>query len=248
MTNHVVTEVEGGRATLTLNRPEMRNPTSVALLDAMDRALDEIAAAPEVKVLVLAGAGKSFCSGLDLDETTADTATIHKLLTRLSEVMRRLRRLPLATIACVQGAAIGGGFGFMAVCDLRIAHAEAKIGYPPLRTGLSPALMSPWLIRLIGPSAARAMLMAGGTISGSAAHANGIVSHLVERDEISACADALAAELLTGPPHAMQAMKTLLNDLDGSMLDEPLDRAAAVSADVIAHRETQARLRELFGG
>jgi methylglutaconyl-CoA hydratase len=249
MSEIVLTDIHTARglATLTLNRPETRNPTSIALLDAMDEALDAIVADGSTRVLILAGEGKSFCAGLDLSEVQGGTETVHTLLTRLSEVMRRIRRLDCATIARVQGAAIGGGFGFMAVADFSVTHPEAKIGYPPVKTGLSPALMAPWLIRKIGPSRARAMLMAGGTVSGEEAFARGIATHLTPIGEIDQTVHALADELLTAGPHAMSAMKRLLNDLDDSLVDESLDQAARVSAEVIAHEETQQRLREIFG-
>jgi len=243
----VETSVAGGIATVTMNRPESRNPTSIAMLDALDEALDVVSAGNDTRVMILTGAGRSFCSGLDLDEVVADEVTIRRLLCRLSEVMRRIRRLPIATIARVQGAAIGGGFGFLAVADFALTHPDAKIGYPPLTTGLSPALMAPWLVRKIGPSRARAMLMAGGTISGRDAHEAGIVSHLVERETLEATADELAARLLTAGVYASTAMKEFLNELDGSVDDDLLDRAATVSADVIASSETQERLAKLFG-
>lgn len=245
MSDLVLLETVEAIATVTLNRPEARNPTSIALLDAMDGVFDRVADDDSVRVLILAGAGRSFCAGLDLAEVRRDPETIRVLLRRLSEVMRRIRRLSMPTIARVQGAAIGGGFGFLAVCDFAISHAEAKIGYPPLETGLSGALMAPWLVRKIGPSRARAMLLEGGTISGRAAWETGIVTHLVDAAELETAAADLAGKLRKGGPGAMRAMKALLNDLDGSLENEMLDRAAGVSADVIASKETQARLAEL---
>ncbi len=246
MPEPVLLEVRDEVATVMLNRPGARNPTSIALLDAMDRAFDRIDGDDAVQVVVLAGAGRSFCAGLDLAEVRADRETIHTLLRRLSEVMRRIRRLSVPTIARVQGAAIGGGFGFLAAADFAVSHAEAKIGYPALETGLSGALMAPWLVRKIGPSRARAMLLLGGTISGSAAAAAGIVTHLVEADALeTACAE-LAAALCKGGPEANRTMKAFLNELDGSRDDPMLDRAAEVSARVIASAETQARLERLL--
>ena len=109
----VLTDLDADHAigTMTLNNPGVRNATSIALLDAMDAGLDTLTANPGLRALILAGAGPAFCSGLDLDEVRSDRETIHHLLRRLSEVMRRIRRLPAVTIARVQGAAIGGGFG-----------------------------------------------------------------------------------------------------------------------------------------
>ena len=238
---HTAFECSDDLAIVTLTDADRRNPTSIASLDALDAALDDVEAR-RARVVLLAGAGRAFCAGLDLDEVRADDATVHRLLIRLGEVMRRLRRLDAVTVACVQGAAIGGGFGFLAACDFSITHPEAKIGYPPLATGLSPALMAPWLMRKIGPSPARALLLAGGTISGADAHARGIVTDCVERDSIDATARTLAERLLTSPPAAQRAMKQFLNELDGSLDDTWLDRAAETSATVIASAESRAAL------
>jgi enoyl-CoA hydratase/carnithine racemase len=234
----------GHHALITLNRAESRNPTSIAMLDAMDAALDAVMAEPDLRVVTLAGEGRSFCSGLDLAEVRAGRPTVERLLARLGEVMRRVRRLPAVTITRVQGAAIGGGFGFMAATDFAITHPEARIGYPPIDLGLSPALMAPWLVRKIGPSAARSMLLAGGTISGAEAHERGLATHLVAQESIDSTGDELATTLAAGAPYAMREMKNFLNELDDSLSDAMLDRAAAVSADVIASDDTQARLAE----
>lgn len=237
-----------GVGRLLLNRPEARNPTSIAMLDAMDAGLDALTAHDGLRVVRVAGHGKTFCAGLDLDEVTAGEATVHRLLVRLSEVMRRLRRLDAITVAVVQGAAIGGGFGFLAACDFAVSHPESKLGYPPLSTCLSPALMAPWLVRKIGPSPARAMLLRGGTITGARAYELGIVTDLAERDALDHAADALIANLCTGGQQARIAMKTLLNGLDGTNEDTWLDRAALVSAEVIAGPEAQAWAREARAG
>jgi len=221
-------------ARLRLNRPEARNATSIALLDAMDQALDAIEAHRETRVLVLSGEGPVFCAGLDLAEARADRSTIFRLLRRLSEVMRRLRRMEQVTIAVVRGAAIGGGFGFAVVCDFAVTHPEAKLGYPPPETGLSPALMAPWLARRIGHSATRAMQLKGGTINGNEALSRGLVSTVVPVSDLDSEAQALAAHLLRAPEHASRELKRFLNELDGSIDDAVLDRAADVSASIIA--------------
>jgi enoyl-CoA hydratase/carnithine racemase len=238
---------EGRLAVVSMNRPEQRNATSIAMLDRLDAALDEVLAAGTVDAMVFAGAGRSFCAGLDLDEVRSDADTIRQLLVRLGEVMRRIRRLEPVTVAAVQGAAIGGGFGFMCACDFAVTHAEAKIGYPPPATGLSPALMAPWLIRKLGPSGARAMMLAGGTIGGDEAFRRGLATHLVEPEALERTAIGLAENALTAPAGALTKLKALLNDLDGSSAgDDELERAALVSAEVMASDATQAALARLL--
>jgi len=235
----------GRRGELRMTRPERRNATSIAMLDAMDRALDELLEAGAMEVLVVSGAGRSFCAGLDLNEVQQGGETVHTLLRRLGEVMRRLRRLTMPVIAEVQGAALGGGFGFLCAADFAVVESTAKIGYPPVSTGLSPALMAPWLFRKIGPSRARAMMLGGGWMSGQAAHALGLATHVAEGgEERRRIVDELAGNVLGAPAGSMAAMKAFFNDLDGSdREDDLLDRAATVSATIMASEAVQERLR-----
>lgn len=236
-------------AVVSMNRPEQRNATSIAMLDRLDAALDDVTARGTVEAIILAGTGRSFCAGLDLTEVQSEEPTIRRLLVRLGEVMRRIRRLDAVTVAAVQGAAIGGGFGFMCSCDLSVTHPDAKIGYPPLATGLSPALMAPWLMRKLGPSGARSMMLTGGTIDGEQAHRRGLATHLTEAEGIDRLARELATNALTAPAGSLAALKSLLNDLDGSSGgDEELDRAALVSASVMASEATQQSLARLLDG
>jgi len=249
MSDPVLLEIDGGAgiATVTLNRPEARNSISIALLDAMMEALTHLTADESVRIMILTGAGESFCAGADLAEVRGDRATIETLLMRLSHVMRTIYRLPIPTIGKVRGAAIGGGFGLMLVTDFAIAHREAQIGYPPLETGLCPAVMAPWLAGKVGPGRARATLLRGGTISGEEARQLGIVTQLVNAADLDTAAGALARELARGGRSAMSHMKRFLNELDGSLSDDLLDHAAQVSAEVVASEETQQRLREMYG-
>lgn len=237
---------EGGRhGILRMTRPERRNATSIAMLDALDAGLDRLLASEALAVVTLAGEGRSFCAGLDLGEVQAGGETVHRLLRRLSEVMRRLRRLPVPVVAEVQGAALGGGFGFLCAADLSVVEAKAKIGYPPVSTGLSPALMAPWLMRTIGPSRTRSMMLEGGWVSGRTAHELGVATHVAEGDEaLRTRGSEVVANVLSAPGGTLEALKGFLNELDGSdREDEQLDRAAIVSAEVMASDAVQTRLR-----
>lgn len=161
--------------------------------------------------------------------------------------MRRLRRLPIPTIACVQGAAVGGGCGMMVVCDFAFTHAESKVGYPEVDLGVCPAVVAPWLIKKIGPGRARAMLLAGGTMTGQSGFEAGLATHLVREDQLESATLDFARKLTKGGPQAMAVTKRWLNELDASMDDGPLDKAAELSAQVIAGEEAQRRLRAIFG-
>ncbi len=248
----VVTSIDGatGIATLTLNRPDARNALSPELIEAMNVAIDSIAkkaASNEVRVMILAGAGKSFCAGMDLKGVLSDPKKMADMLKGLSMFSRRVRRLPIPTIARVQGAAIGGGCGLMVVTDFAITHPESKVGYPEVDLGVCPAVVAPWLIKKIGTGRARAMLLAGGTMSGEDGYKAGLATHLVPQDQLGSAALELAGKLVKGGPHAMAVTKRWLNELDGSMDDAPLDRAAELSAQVIAGEEAQSRLRKIYG-
>jgi methylglutaconyl-CoA hydratase len=237
-------------ATLTLNRSDARNALSLELIDAMNAAMDGIetsATDGSIRVLILAGAGKSFCAGMDLKGVLSDPAKMGRMLMGLSVFSRRMRRLPIPTIARVQGAAVGGGCGLMVVPDFAFTHAEAKVGYPEVDLGVCPAVVAPWLIKKIGAGRARAMLLAGGTMTGQQGFDAGLATHLVSQDQLESATTELARKLITGGPHAMSVTKRWLNELDGSMDDAPLNKAAELSAQVIAGEEAQGRLRAIYG-
>jgi enoyl-CoA hydratase/carnithine racemase len=243
-------DADSAIATLTLNRPDARNALSCELIDAMNVAIDSIAARAEAggaRVMILAGEGKVFCAGMDLKGVLSDPKKMAEMLRGLSMFSRRVRRLPIPTIARVQGAAVGGGCGLMVVTDFAITHAEAKVGYPEVDLGVCPAVVAPWLIKKIGAGRARAMLLAGGTMSGNEGFEAGLATHLAPQDQLESSALELAHKLVKGGPHAMAVTKRWLNELDGSMDDAPLDKAAELSAQVIAGEEAQQRLRKIYG-
>jgi len=232
-------------ATITLNRPEASNALSMAVLDGLDRAMTGIEQNCDARVVMLTG-GDVFCAGMDLGEIQADEGTVRRLLMRLSQVMRRFGRLPMPTIAVVETAAIGGGFGLLCAADFVITHADARIGYPPPETGLSAAVMAPWLARRIGAGPALSMLLAGGTISGDTAHARGIVSHLADRDSLGQVARDVVTQLAAGDPHANARTKRFMLEHDPWLRDTVLDEAAELSAAIVASPETQQRLSDLL--
>ena len=244
----VLATVTDGVTTITMNRPEKRNALSIELIEALEQAIETIERDNSASVLILAGEGKSFCAGMDLQGVMADADGMRRMLRGLSRVLRRIRRLAIPTISKVQGAAVGGGCGLMVVTDFAITHPQAKVGYPEVSLGLCPAVVAPWLMRKIGPGPARAMLLAGGTISGQEGYDRGLASHLVDQDRLDAEAEALARTLAEGGVLATRTTKIWLNELDGSLEDAALDRAADLSADVIASEEAQTRLQALFGG
>jgi methylglutaconyl-CoA hydratase len=238
---------DAGVITLTMNRPDARNALSIALIDAMLDALAAVEKDSGTRVLILAGEGKCFCAGMDLKGVMHDAKAMAGMLRGLSVVMRRIRRLPIPTIARVQGAAVGGGCGLMVVTDFAFTHEESKVGYPEVDLGVCPAVVAPWLIRKIGPGQARRMLLAGGTMSGREGFERGLATHLVAESALGLATEQLAEKLCKGGRHALAVTKRWLNELDGSMEEQPFERAAELSAEVIVGPEAQTRLRAVFG-
>ena len=249
-TDLVLTHIENSIATITMNRPEKRNALSVELIDALYDAVRDIekkVAAGEVRVMILAGAGRTFCAGMDLRGVIDDPPKMARMLERLAHVGLKIRRLAIPTIARVQGGAIGGGCGLMVVPDFAVTHPESKVGYPEVSLGVCPAVVAPWLIKKIGAGRARHMLLSGGTLSGEEGYELGLATHLCAENELDATTQALAGKLLEGGAQAMAVTKKWLNELDGSNDEAVFDKAWKLSADVIAGDEAQQHLRTLYG-
>ena len=155
---------DSGIATITLNRPEKRNAISFELIDDLLRALQEVEAS-EALVLILTGAGRAFCSGLDLENLKALIGRSPEQNLKDSQTMvqlfRSLYEFPKPTIAAVNGAAIAGGTGLALLCDFTLAVPEAKFGYTEVRIGFVPAIVSTFLLRQVGEKQARDLLLTG---------------------------------------------------------------------------------------
>lgn len=246
-------DIAGKVATLALNRSGARNALSIDLLGALRTRVDELASAGGVTVLVLTGAGKVFCAGMDLKAVASVEGLAAglplKLLSSLAELTIALRRLPLISVAKVNGAAIGGGCGLATVCDLAITHADSKMGFPEVDMGVCPAVVAPWLVRKVGAGRARQVLLSGGLLSGQRAWELGIVNQVVPTlAELDAATAEVAARLASGGPNALRATKGLLNELDGSLDENLVRRGAELSAQVLATPEAQAMLRAKLSG
>lgn len=251
--NHATLAISGPLATLSLNRPDARNALSLELLHDLHGAADQLAeisrspAAPHV--LVLTGAGKAFCAGMDLKAVLGNAELAMELLSSLARFTFKLRSLPLVTVAKVNGAAIGGGCGIACVCDLAITHADAKVGFPEVDLGVCPAVVAPWLVRKVGAGRARAVLLRGGLLSGAQAHQIGIIDECCGAvQDLDATTDAVVQRLASGGPNALAATKKLLNQIDGSLDEAILLRGAELSASVLSSPEAQERLRAKLGG
>jgi len=246
MTKPVILETDGAIATLTINRPDARNALSIEILDGMHRAVDELASS-ESSVLVITGAGRAFCAGMDLKavliELSGDATMGQKLLMSLAKLTLKIRNLHQVTVASVNGAAIGGGCGLTCVCDMTISHKDAKLGFPEVDLGICPAVIAPWVVKKLGAGKARKALLLGGVMSGQGAYDIGLVDDLAEdRDGLEALTMTITQRLATGGPKALSATKNLLNEIDGSLDESMVLKGAALSAKVLATPEAQAAL------
>jgi len=228
---------EGWVRTITLNRPERRNAMTPEMQTELIAALEK-AGAGECRVVVLAGAGEAFCSGLDLAVLQAakdKSAGEHREdAERVARLFRTLYELPKPTIAAVQGAAVAGGTGLATICDFTLAVAAAKFGYTEARIGFVPAVVSAYLRLQMGDKAARDLLLTGRLFDAAEGFRLGLVSEVV--DDLPGSVKALAERLVANSPASMSATKKLLAAQNRAWLDAAIDLAMEANA---AARETE---------
>ena len=223
----------GSIRTITLNRPERRNAMTPEMQAELIAAMRD-AAECDSRVLVLTGAGSSFCAGLDLaalqamqtmpaSEYTADAE-------RIALLFRTLYDLPIPTIAAVQGPAIAGGTGLAMLCDITLATPEAKFGFTEVRIGFIPALVSIYLTLQVGEKRSRDLLLTGRLFDAAEAHRMGLVNQIVEPDQLNQRIKSLADQLIANSPQSLRSTKRLLASQNSDWLDAAISRAIEASA------------------
>lgn len=224
---------KGAVRTITLNRPERRNAMTPQMQLELIAALEE-AATSGCRVLVLRGAGESFCSGLDLSalqEMNDKTEPEHRADTdRIALLFRTLYELTLPTIAAIRGAAIAGGTGLATICDFTLAEPAAKFGYTEVRIGFVPAMVSAFLALQIGDKRARDLLLTGRLFDAAEAHRLGLVNELLPPDELDGRIETLARTLAANSPVALAATKRLMAAQSKLWLDAAIALAMEASA------------------
>ena len=224
-----------GIATITLNRPDKRNAISYELIQELLAVLGEVAASSAL-VVILTGAGKAFCSGMDLENLKDLLGRSPEQNLKDSETMARLFRslydFPKPTIAAVNGAAIAGGCGLATLCDFTLAVPEAKFGYTEARIGFVPAIVSTFLLRQVGEKHARDLLLTGRIITAAEAHRLGMVNEIVSSEKLMARARELAEQLMENSPESLACTKRLLSDLARRDLDAQLQSAVKENAAI----------------
>lgn len=211
-------------ATIWMNRPDVFNAFDEGLISDLFAACNELDTDPSVRVVVLGGAGKHFSAGADLNwmkrassygpqENLADARLFAKMLHKLSTLSK-------PTVARVQGAALGGGTGLAAACDLAIATSDAVFATSEVKFGIIPSVISPYVLRAIGARHALRYFQTGERFSAERAYEIGLITEVCERDLLDERVKSLTDQLIVGAPLAQKAAKDLIAAIDGRSIDE----------------------------
>ncbi|MBR9842966.1 MAG: crotonase/enoyl-CoA hydratase family protein [Rhodobacteraceae bacterium] len=216
-----------GVATLTLNRPEKHNAMSSQMLDDLKAAADQLAKDDTVRVVILTGAGKSFCAGGDLGWMRAqmdmDPATRGREARKLAEMLQALNTLPKPLIGRVQGNAFGGGVGMASVCDVTIGTDAVLMGLTETKLGLIPATIGPYVVSRMGEAMARRVFMSARLFKAEEAVTLGLLAKAVPAEELDAAVEAEVAPYMNCAPGAVASAKALTRALGPRIDDEVID-------------------------
>ena len=243
----VALTLDGPVAHVALARPDARNALDGPTAHELRESVRAASAREDVRVIVLAGQGAVFCAGADIawmkaaahfsrEESLADSGA-------LRDLFETVDTSPKAVIARVQGAALGGGAGLVAAADIAVVAEDAQFAFGEVRLGLVPALISPYVIRKIGVSAARELFLTGERFSAKRAQALGLVHRVVPADQLDAAVAARVRELLQGAPGAIAAAKNLIRSVAGRSGEEVRE----LTIHAIAERRASAEGQEGLG-
>jgi methylglutaconyl-CoA hydratase len=222
---------------VVLNRPDVRNAFDEALIEELTAWAASVRAGGPGRVAVLSGAGKVFCAGADLtwmskmvnysaEENVRDARMLARMFQALNE-------LPVPLIGRVHGAALGGGAGLAAVCDIVVAADDTVFGFTEAKLGILPAVIAPFALAKIGQSAAREFFLSAARFSAARAREIGLIHSVVEPGTLDAAVDATVRELLTSAPHAIAGAKALIARVAGK---EPASVANLTAETIARHR------------
>ena len=217
---------QGGVARVTLNRPELRNAFDDALIGKLRASFEDVASDRTIRVMVLAGNGPAFCAGADLnwmkrmagygyEENLADARA-------LAQMLATLDRLPKPTIARVHGPVFAGGTGLVAACDIAVGTPEAQFCLSEAKLGLSPATISPYVMRAMGEREARRYFLTAEVFDAAEAFRIGMLSIVVEQSELDPTIEGLLKHLMAGGPEAHAKIKALIRAVAGRRPDDAL--------------------------
>jgi methylglutaconyl-CoA hydratase len=237
-------EKRGPTAWVWMNRPTVHNALNEEMIRELPAAFRSLGEDATVRVIVLAGRGKSFSAGADAAwmKRQGAAAALDNLESArdLAEMFHALAVCPKPTIARVNGAAMGGGLGFVSVCDIAVASAAAVFAASEVRLGLIPATIGPYVVQAIGPRYARRLFLTGERVSAAYAEKIGLIHEVVEAEQIDARVDAVIQDLLAGAPGAQRAAKDLIDAVTGrpmapELMEETAVRIATIRSEPEAH-------------
>lgn len=233
---HLLVRREGSVEYLTLNRPDVRNAFNEDVIAELTAWAGQAAEDRTLRVVVLAGAGKVFCAGADLTWMSKSITYTEEQNVRdamaMSRMFQALDTLPVPLIGRIHAAALGGGCGLAAVCDIAVADDLAVFGFTEVKLGILPAVISPFALAKIGRSAARELFLTGARFSAARAREIGLVHAVVPADELDDAVDRFVRELLTAGPEGIAAAKALIPQVWGL----PVAEAMPLTARAIATR------------
>jgi methylglutaconyl-CoA hydratase len=232
-----------GVARITLNRPEKRNALNAEMMAALHEALGRAAKDDAVRVVLISGAGKDFCAGLDLLALDrGNDAGVQEHLTtarQFADLLLAIRRHPCPVVAAVQGRALGGGAGIATASDLILASKSAWLGYPEVKIGFVPAIVTAFLRRSVSEKRMFEMFATGESIHAEEAHAIGLINRVFHDFDFMASVDAYVGGLVEKSASALSIMKNLLYQTDGLTLEKSIE--AGVHANALARMTEDAQ-------
>ena len=236
MAESVRLAVTEGVARVTLARPDVRNAFNAEMIEQLHAVFTRITAADDVRAVVLAGEGKVFCGGADINwmRSSLDLSFDANVgeAERMSDMFRAIDNCPKPVIGRIHGVALGGGAGLTAVCDIAIASDETVFGFTEVKLGIIPAVISPFTLAKIGPSHARALFLTGERFDAQRAQAIGLVHEVVPAGDLDEAVEGRLAELRTAGPFAIAAAKLLLR----RVIDNSYETSRAITTEAIAQQ------------
>ena len=232
MSRKVLSQVDAdGNATLTLNRPEVHNAFDPEMVDALTATLRQLEANDKVRAIVITGAGRNFCAGADIEhmKRTAKFSREQNLenARATSLMLQTLHGLAKPTVACVRGAARGGGVGLVSACDIAIAERGASFRLSEVKLGIIPAMISPFVIAAIGRRQSHRYMISGEEFDAAEACRIGLVHDICEEPDLNERVGRMLGSLSTSGPNAIIAIKKLIPEVAGARVDDKLMETVA---------------------
>ena len=223
---NVLVQYSGATATVTINRPEVRNAFNDEVIAELTQAFTEVGLRDDVRCVVLAAEGVAFCAGADLNwmRRMADYTRAENLAdaAALAEMLRVMYECPKPTVARIQGDVYAGGMGLVAACDMAVSVDTANFCLSEVRLGLIPATISPYVIRAMGARAAHRYFLTAERFDAREAHRIGFVHEVVSAEVLDAKVAEITQALVSASPNAVRSCKTLVQEVAGRDIEAPL--------------------------